>query len=439
MADGGRCVVHGCVDLPSSWKGESWEFQDHAGEVVVSDGTGLEDHLEATQRETLDGAVREFVGRVGTPLGCTHRVQHLVDKRDSKPIKQRYYPISPVLKRAMYAGLDEMLQAGVVEPSKSAWSSPVVMIRKKEGSYRFCVDYRKVNAVTRRDAYPLPYVNHILDRLRNARYLSSLYVKSAYWQVSLSEESNERTAFTVPALRPGRLNDQVLGPELDKHVFVYFDDIIVCSAQFDEHVETLDRVIKKLKEAGLSLNHEKRQFCRPELRSLRPILWDRFRHRYLIVVSDYFTKYSLLFPVRTVTGKTLSRVLEEEVFMVYGVPRQLICDNGPQYAARELRGMLQSYGVGLLFNALYHSQHNPVERVNRVLSSALASYVGNDHRKWDRQLPQIGLALRTAVHEATGYAPAYLNIGRTLKKAADEYGASVRKTLRRTGIDGRNW
>ncbi|KAL1141019.1 hypothetical protein AAG570_000945 [Ranatra chinensis] len=213
-------------------------------------------HLEATQRETLDGVVREFVGRVGTPLGCTHRVKHVVDTGDSKPIKQRYYPVSPVLERAMHAELDEMLQAGVVEPSKSAWSSPVVMIRKKDGSYRFCADYRKVNAVTRRDAYPLPYVSHILDRLRNARYLSSLAVKSAYWQVPLSEESKERTAFTVPC------------PELERTLFVYLDDIIVYSAQFDEHVGTPDRVFKKLKEAGLTLNLEKCQFCRPELRYL---------------------------------------------------------------------------------------------------------------------------------------------------------------------------
>ncbi|KAL1138339.1 hypothetical protein AAG570_008403 [Ranatra chinensis] len=299
-----RCVVHGCVDLPFELEGRvrvisalvvpalttplidgtdfwrvmalvpnlsqgSWEFQDDAGEVVVNDGTGLEDHLEATQRETLDGVLREFIGRVGTPLGCTQRVQHVVDTGDSKPIKQRYYPVSPVLERAMHAEMDEMLLAGVVEPSKSAWSSPVVMIRKKDGSYRFCVDYRKVNAVTRRDAYPVHYVNHILDRPRNARYFSSLDAKSAYWQVPLSEESKERTAFTVPGTglfqftrmpfglhnSPAtwqRLIDQVLGPELERHVFVYLDDIIVCSAQFDKYVETLDRVFKKLKVPGLT-------------------------------------------------------------------------------------------------------------------------------------------------------------------------------------------
>ncbi|KAL1139302.1 hypothetical protein AAG570_006288 [Ranatra chinensis] len=232
VADSSRCVVYGCVDLPFELEGRvrvisalvgpaltnlsqwSWEFQDHTGEVVS---------------------------------------WHGVDTGDSKPIKQRYYPVSPVVERAMHAELDEMLQAGVVKPSKSAWSSPVVMIRKKDGSYRFCVDYCKVNAVTLRDAYPLPYVSHILDMLRNPWYLSSLDVKSAYWQVPLSEESKER---------------KVLGPELGRHVFAYLDDIIVCSAQFDEHVGTLDRVFKRLKEAGLTLSLENCQFCRPELRYL---------------------------------------------------------------------------------------------------------------------------------------------------------------------------
>ncbi|KAL1116779.1 hypothetical protein AAG570_005251 [Ranatra chinensis] len=267
MADGSRCVVHGCVDLPFELEGrvrvisalvvpslttplilgtDVGELWPRVPEVSGPRGRG-------DPKEKLDGVVREFIGRVGTPLGCTHRVQHLVDTGDSKPIKQRYYPVSPVMERAMHAELDEMLQAGVVEPSKSAWSSPVVMIRKKDGSYRFCVDYCKVNA--RRDAYPPPYVSHILVRLRNARYLWSLDIKSAYWQVPLSEESKERTAFTAP------------GPELERHVFVYLDDVIVCSAQFDEHVETLDRVFKKLKEAGLTLNLEC-QFCRPELRYL---------------------------------------------------------------------------------------------------------------------------------------------------------------------------
>lgn len=92
-----------------------------------------------------------------------------------------------------------MLSLGVVEPSSSLWSSPVVLAPNGDGEHRFCTsDFRKVNAATKKDAYPLPFVNSFLDRLRNAKYLSTIDLKSAYWHVPLEASSKEKTAFTVP-------------------------------------------------------------------------------------------------------------------------------------------------------------------------------------------------------------------------------------------------
>ncbi|KAL1138344.1 hypothetical protein AAG570_008408 [Ranatra chinensis] len=145
------------------------------------------------------------------------------------------------------------------------------------------------------------------------------------------------------------------------------------------------------------------------------------QNRYLVVVADYLTKYCLLLPVRKVTGKTIVKFLKEQVFLVYGVPRVIICDNGPQYTSGEFRSFLKPYGVKLSYNALYHPQHNPVERINKVLRAALGSCVSQNHRTWDKNLPEIGFALRTAVHESTGYAPTFLNFGRQLKTSAAEY------------------
>ncbi|KAK9703188.1 Reverse transcriptase (RNA-dependent DNA polymerase) [Popillia japonica] len=137
--------------------------------------------------------------------------------------------------------LDEMLRLGVVQKSSSPWSSPILMIPKKDGKYRFCVDYRKLNQVTKKDAYPLPYVSSTLDKLRDAKYLTSLDVKSAYWQIPVAPNSRQYTAFTVPnrglfefARLPFGLSnspatwmrfiDRVLGPELEPNVFVYLSN-----------------------------------------------------------------------------------------------------------------------------------------------------------------------------------------------------------------------
>ena len=776
--------------VPDLTKGQ-WNFTDDKSPVkmsgIISPGEALPRH----QKTELEKVIDDYFLDVAQGLGCTSRVQHVIETEGHQPIKQRYYPISPIIQRVMDKELKEMLERGVVEPSKSPWSSPVVMVQKKDKqSYRFCVDYRQLNKITKRDAYPLPYVSHILDRLRNAKYLTSLDIKSAYWQVPMEESSREKTAFTVPGRglfqfrrmpfglhnSPAtwqRLIDEFLGPELEPHVFVYLDDIIVCTSDFPSHLQVLETLFCKLRAANLTLNREKCQFCRSELRYLgyivdqlglrvdpekvsaivnfptptsarqirqfvglaswyrrfvpdfssrlapltdllkknkkfswteqcetafrevkerlisapvltcpdfsRPfilqtdasttglgailsqefldgekvvayasrtltkaegnystteqeclaVIWgvEKFRpylegakflvitdhhaltwlhnlkdptgrlsrwalklqgyafdvvhragklhtaadalsrntvaslsvsaealdpwyremlrrvtdhpenyplwrvevgrlykyvrdatslltggswrkvphksvrkqvmkanhddptaghlgrfktyqrireeyywpgmfadigkyvrccsvclahkpqqqavkglmgvqrivtepwqmicsdimgpfppssqqNRYLLVVSDCFTKYTLLFPMRTVKASAIIKRLEEDIFLVYGTPKWLLNDNGPQYISHSFQQKMRGYGVKILYNPVYHPQANPAERINRVLKTMIASYVKDNHRKWDRYLPQFGYALRTAVHEVTGYSPAFLNFGR---------------------------
>lgn len=85
--------------------------------------------------------------------------------------------------------VQRMANEGVIEPSQSAWISPVVLVRKRDGKYRFCIDFRCLNAVTACDAYPLPHITTTLDKLRGARYLSTLDLESGYWQIPLAPES----------------------------------------------------------------------------------------------------------------------------------------------------------------------------------------------------------------------------------------------------------
>lgn len=241
-------------------------------------------HLTIRQKQRLKEVTEENFDRMGNKLGCTNLVQHVIETTSS-PIKQRYYPANPKMQEYINAELNKMLDDGVVEPSDSAWSSPILLVRKKTGDYRFVVDFRKLNSVTKRDAYPLPFVAAILDKLKDAKYLSSLDLKSAYWQVPLSEKSKELTAFTIPgrglfqfrrmpmglhnsAATWQRLMDRVIGADLDPHVFVYLDDIVIVTPDFDSHVRVLEEVFNRLIRAGLTLSRDKCKFCMPELKFL---------------------------------------------------------------------------------------------------------------------------------------------------------------------------
>lgn len=243
--------------------------------------------LTEDQEKQLNELVQEKLALMGNGLGCCKVAEHVIELLPgTKPVKQRYYPVCPYKQKIINDALDEMLELGVVEPSKSPWSSPVCLVKKKDNSYRFCVDLRVLNKVTKKDSYPLPYISAILDNLRNARYISSIDIKSAFWTVPLSRESKELTAFTVPGRglfqftrmpfgltnAPAtwqRIIDSVLGDlGLQDKVMIYLDDCIIISDSFDEHIRILGLVFDRLREAGLVLAMDKCKFCLPQLKYL---------------------------------------------------------------------------------------------------------------------------------------------------------------------------
>lgn len=784
---------------------KSWEFVPSLSCLEIKEGIKSKEHLTTEEKTQLKELVDKYlVTQEEGKIGRTDLVKHVIDTSEASPIKQRYYPISPARQKLVNEELDRMLKLGVVEPSKSAWSSPIILLDKPDGSKRFIIDFRKVNAVTKRDAYPLPRITSILDRLRDARYLSSLDIKHAYWQIALEESSKDKTAFTIPGRGLYQFNvmpfglhnapatwqrfiDTVLGPELEPYVFVYLDDIVAVTPTFEMHLKVLEEIFKRLKAAKLTLNKEKCTLCRPELKYLgyvvdeeglrvdpekiqailqiptpttqkqvrqfcgtaswyrrfipnfssrmhpmnlllrkkqkfvwteeaqaafddirsclikAPILscpdfdipfvvscdasgvglgavlsqetpsgevviayasrsltngeqkfsatereclavvwavekfrayiegtrfkvisdhysllwlhnlkepqgrlarwalrlqsfdftiihrkgkenvvpdllsrsppeendtpqvsdlhippdiedrwylkmienvknssqdypswkfeddklwkclpsgnmvdedsstwklvvpkdlrkavlhqhhdvpmaghlgifktyqrltqgyyWPKMRrdtayyvrrcqtcqttkydnkkpsglmgarraidkpwkmlagdlmgpfprslagHKYLLVVTDTFTKYSVLRPLRAATAKNVARILEEDIFLIYGVPDYFICDNGSEFVGAQVKNLLAEYNVKMLLNASRHPQANPTERVNKTIISMLRAYIGDNHRTWDKYVAKLGFALRSAVHESTGYSPAYLTFGRELTVA----------------------
>ena len=207
-------------------------------------------------------------------------MKHAIDVGSTKPIKQKYYPVSQKLEEEMHKLVEEMLVAGIIEPSTSGWSSPVAMVRKSNGKFRFCVDLRKVNAASKPDAYPLPFMKSISRQLQKAQYISTLDLSSAYHQIPLHPESKEMTAFTVAGKELlqftrmpygllyaeasfQRLIDKAIGP--DHEPFAYLGDIIIVTETLEEHKEFLKRVLDSIKDGGLTINREKSVFCRNEV------------------------------------------------------------------------------------------------------------------------------------------------------------------------------
>lgn len=769
--------------------------------------------LKEDQKNRLDDLMERYEDiswLSGTKLGRTNAISHKIDTGNADPVKQRHHNMSPYMQEHLYKELDNMLALGVVQPSNSPWASPVLLVKKKNGEMRFCFDGRMLNSLTKKDAYPLPHVDHILSRLTGARYLTSIDLKSAFWQIPLEKNSCEKTAFVVPsrglfefvvmpfglsnaAQTQQRLMDNVLGYTLEPYAFVYLDDIIIATPSFEKHMEVLEEVLKRLKSANLTINLEKCEFCRPSLKYLgylldeqglrtdpdkvaamlnfpRPktvtelkrfiglvgwyrrfipffanltapitdlikgkrksqqiewniaaeesfdkikealvsapilaspnfnktftiqcdasdvgvgcvltqegennqevvvafasrtlsaaerkytatekeliailfatekfrcyvegskfkvitdhysLLWlhrlkdpsgrlarwavklqhynmviehrkgalnvvpdalsrapievcvvtfsrtdaekdpwygkmiqnvlqspekypdwkvdagilykhvssgfgahtnfpewkivvpknkrlsvfqschddpqaahlgtfktvQRIRELYywpkllqdtkkyvrrchicssqkvsssarpgymgqpkkvtfpwqyvsvdilgplprskngfshLLLVSDYFTKFCLFHPLRKATAPAIEKFLEEQVFLVYGAPQILACDNGVQFTGHVFKRLADRYDVKIFYNARYHPQVNAVERVNRVLEAAIRSYLkDSDHRCWDQEIHRIGFALRTAVHEATGFSPTMLNFGRYVPAKGSYYG-----------------
>lgn len=260
---------------------------------LTSEAAEVVDILSPAERRKIDALIGKYRASLGKDVpGCTDQVEHSIDTGDAEPKKAKYFSYSPVLMKVLNDGLDDLLKQGFVEPSSSPWSSSVIPLRKKDNTWRWVIDYRELNKVTKKDAYPLPKVNDILDQLKDAKFITSLDLKSAYHQIPLTPASKEKTAFTIrarglfqwrrmPQGLPNapatwqRFIDRVLGLDLQPFVFVYLDDIIIISSNFDQHLELLSKVLSRLESAGLTLKLDKCKWVMSELKYLGHVVDSR--------------------------------------------------------------------------------------------------------------------------------------------------------------------
>ena len=239
----------------------------------------------------------------GTPItGRTDAVVHEIDTGSTRPIRCNPRKLSPKKIKIQQELVDKMLEEGQIVHSVSAWSAPTVLVTKKDGTTRFCMDYRRLNACTKKDAFPLPCIDDSLNSLSGQAWFSTLDLASGYWQVRLSEDAKPKTAFATHsglfqfAVMPfglcnapatfERLMSQVMCGLHWKRCLVYIDDILVFGNDFESALHSLELVLNRIAEYGLQLKSMKCNLFRTSVPFLGHIVgaqaWNATRPNYLL-------------------------------------------------------------------------------------------------------------------------------------------------------------
>ena len=251
----------------------------------------LPDGLTANQRFRVEQLLRSYddvFSKGEFDMGRTHLAEHYIDTGDSRPIRQglRRHPIAHL--EEIDRQVDELVTHDYVEPAASPWASNVLLVRKKDGSYRLCVDYRSLNAVTYKDAYPLPHIDTCLGTMNGASWFSTIDLRSGYHNIPIKENDKDKTAFvtrrgsfrykvlpfglsTAPSVFQ-RLMDLVLCGLTYVTCLVYLDDIIVYAPDFDTHLTRLQEVFERLRAANLKVHPGKSCFLQQKVDFLGHVL-----------------------------------------------------------------------------------------------------------------------------------------------------------------------
>ncbi|UYV77773.1 hypothetical protein LAZ67_15002226 [Cordylochernes scorpioides] len=244
----------------------------------------INENLSPKEQKELKQVLERYGDLFSSILGRTNLAKHRIDTEDAKPIKHKPYRVSAKERDIIKEQIDEMLTEGIIRPSSSPWSFPVILVKKRDGKYRFCVDYRKLNNVTVKDVYPIPRIDEVMDTLQGSTHFSAIDLRSGYWQVEVEERDKEKTAFTTahglyefnvmpfglcnaPATFERNM-ENMLGNLRWQICLCYLDDVIIYSPDFPTHLKRLEAVFRCFRESNLRLNDKKCRFAFEELEIL---------------------------------------------------------------------------------------------------------------------------------------------------------------------------
>ena len=281
----------------SSGEHESWsEEMSDWGHISAEqffplvENEGLQDmmlDIPEPQRGQLAKVLSSYPSVIANTPGRTTVVQHYITVGDAIPVQQKPYRIPYSQREVVKQELDQMLKARVIKPSTSPWASPIVLVTKKDGGVRFCVDYRKLNKVAKFDAYPMPRIEELIDTIGPAQVISTLDLAKGYWQIPMDQGSKDKTAFTTPfglyefeVMPFGLHSAPATFQRMINHVLrdcwsfarAYIDDIVVFSGSWEEHLTHLHKVLHCLEVANLTIKMSKCQFGRVEVHYLGHVI-----------------------------------------------------------------------------------------------------------------------------------------------------------------------
>ncbi|CAF4468330.1 unnamed protein product [Didymodactylos carnosus] len=246
------------------------------------------------------------------------QIRHVIRTGDHNPISSRPYSKTIPQQQILAEHIQQVEKNYLIRRSTSPWASPVVLIKKKDGSTRFCVDYRKLNNITKKDSYPLPHMGETINRLGGHQYFTKLDLKSGYFQIPIQEDDKEKTAFILQdghwefnVLPQGlknapptfqRIMNELLAYQRWDHCLVYLDDIIIFSKSFQQHVQHLDEILTVLNSANFQLNPSKCSLLHPQMDYLGHTDFDAF-----LGAASFYRKFIPNFSIITSPLHKLTR------------------------------------------------------------------------------------------------------------------------------------
>ncbi|UYV63268.1 hypothetical protein LAZ67_2003589 [Cordylochernes scorpioides] len=326
----------------------------------------INENLSYKEKEQLKQVLEKYADLFSSGLGRSNLTKHRIDTEGAKPIKHKPYRVSAKEREIIKDQIDEMLRDGIIRPSSSPWSFPVILVKKRDED-----PYDEENEWD--DDYERLFLNQIIDEKDD--FIDNIKENLSGNKRSITQNFKEEN---------GCLYKKNPNPE----------------ANFP--------------------------FERIGIDFVGPMPTTKNRKKWIIVLTDYYTRYAETRAVSEATVKEVSKFLVEDIFLLHGASQYLISDRGSQFTSNLMKEVMKMCKIKHCFTTSYHPQTNGLtERLNRTLLNMLSMYVNTDQKNWDEILPFITHAYNTTIQETTGYSPFFLMYGREPTSLLDDSNISV--------------